>query len=167
MAKSGNNALQKACALLGYDLPINHIAYPLKPEGERFLFIARHPKNILISGVRAERGCATPTGVLRAIPRGFLNLPISDAPTEYGAWIGDADTTVIRFEDLIASDAGMRAVAAWLGVDYNGTFDQLQVADSTPTWHFPHSDWTKLWNADIQAAWEAAGGPAMEAAYGY
>jgi hypothetical protein len=45
--------------------------------------------------------------------------------------------------------------APWVTQGYRGT------------WSGRHSDWRALWTDEIDAAWEAAGGPEVERLYGY
>lgn len=161
LAKSGNNALAKACGLLGVPMQVQHIPYPEKPDGD-CLFIVRHPKDILCAAVRSQRMWATPASVTRAIQEGVLGRPLRECVELFGPW---TKGTTIRYEDLIASDAGMRFIANWLGVPYNDTFDQLP--GGTATWTGRHQPWAICWSYQAQAAWEANGGLEFEAAYGY
>ncbi len=162
LPKCGNHALQKACSLLGVDLPINHLPYQ---AGQRCLFITRHPRNMAISMIQETRRCpVTPVGLLYGLDLCYPGDSLQRLSDDFAGWMTDA--TIIQYEELTASDAGMRKVAGWLGVPYiEGAFEQLP--GGTFTWSGNPSDWRKIWTDRAQTKWEAMGGPEMEVRYGY
>jgi hypothetical protein len=165
IAKAGNHALQKACALHGVDLQIHHIYYADKVAGEKYLFITRHPRNIICARLQdAMQQRVTPIGLQYGLAD--LGDTIRKMHVDFLGWLTDPDTTVIRYEELVGSDRVMRQIASALGVAYvEGSWEQLP--GGTDTWSGHPSDWTKIWTDKAQAIWESVGGPEMEAAYGY
>ena len=165
LAKSGNHALKKTCALLGVELQVNHIRYADKVQGEKYLFVARHPKNVMCSAIRMTRGCATPMGMINSIPYGVMGSRLNECAEHFAPWLHDADTTVIRYENELMTPAGVQKVADWLGVPFVDV--TAQIPGDTVTWTGRPSDWQLCWNDEVQAVWEANGGLLLEAAYGY
>ena len=162
--KSGNHALKKACALLGVDLRVNHIPCAEKVSGQ-YLMIIRHPKNMACSMLQENSGQVTPVGLRYGLPYCYPDglKKISD---DYLDWLTDADTTVVRYEDLTQSDQAMRDLAVLLGVPYvEGAWEKLP--GETATWSRHPSDWSRIWSDQTQAWWEANHGPEMEVVYGY
>jgi hypothetical protein len=164
--KHGNHALTKAVQLLGVNCSVNHIEYvDGLPEGEKHVFVTRDPRNAVISWLRFTGRPLTQGMFITAL--GDLDgKPLIDAMAAYEGWLTNPNTLVVRFEDLIASDARMRSIASYLGVQYlDDAFPAL--LGGTMTWTGALSDYTTLWTPAIDAAWIAAGGPALLARWGY
>lgn len=159
--KSGNHALVKAVQLLGQPCRINHI--PFGGEvGEKHIFIKRDPRNIVCSWLRFEGKPVTPGMFLTAF-RDFMDRPLVDAMADYAGWLAGF---VVRYEDLIASDAELRRIADYLGVPYiDGAFEALP--GLTRTWFAEHSDYRTIWTPEVEAAWGAEGGNELLTAWGY
>lgn len=165
IAKSGNHALQKACALLGVDLKVNHTFYADKAFGEKCLMLVRHPRNVICSQLQdLRRHRITPIGLQHGIAD--VAESVCKAHLDFLGWLTDPDTTVIRYENLMGSSAPMLKIAGILGVGYvPGSWEKLP--GGTGTWSGHPSDWTAIWTAKAQEIWLNAGGLKVEALYGY
>lgn len=164
--KMGTHALWKALELLGIRCDdVNHTPYgqPV-PEGVRRIFIKRDPRNALVSWLRF-RGQPVTQGTFIAA----LSDPDGPSPVglpQYEGWLDDPDTFIVSFEALIASDAEMRRMAAWLGVPYlEDAWPNLP--GHTSTWTGRYSDYSTIWSPVVDEAWVNAGGPALLARWGY
>jgi hypothetical protein len=81
-------------------------------------------------------------------------------------WLSAPSALVVRYEDLIASDAEMRRIADFLGVPYvDDAWSWLP--GLTRSWHPTHSDWRTLWTPQVEAVWTEIGGPDLLARWGY
>jgi len=161
--KMGNHALWKACELLGIASSgvqhIPHVDADAVPDGP-LVFIRRDPRNALVSWVRFEGMPVTQGTLISATPRYLAMI----APFE--GWLSDPRAHVVRFEDLVASDAAMRGIAAHVGVPYlDDAWPNLP--NHTKTWTGRLSDWREHWTPAVDAAWAAAGGPALLERWGY
>lgn len=162
--KAGNHALVKACQLLGQPCAVEHIVYADKPEGA-FVFIRRDPRNIVLSWLRFQ-GKPVEPGLFITHFRAFQNASLVEEMAAYEGWLTDPDTLVVRYEDLIASDAEMRRIAAALGVPYlEGAFEALP--GLTRTWNAQHANYATFWTPDVEAVWAAEGGPELLERWGY
>jgi hypothetical protein len=175
--KSGNHALMKAVELLGIPGSVNHcsVADGL-PEGTtHHIFIKRDPRNVIVSWLRFHRDLVTP-GKFLARFRRFANATLVEEMGEYEGWLrpGSIDeqwersyrTYVVRYEDLISSDATMRQLAAVLRVPYiEGSWEQLE--NHTATWNAVKSDYRDVWTPDVVKAWYAEGGGELLTRWGY
>ena len=162
--KAGNHALVKACQLLGQPCSVEHIAYAGKPAGA-CVFIKRDPRNIVLSWLRFQNQPVTP-GMFITHFRTFQTASLVEEMAAYEGWLTDPDTLVVRYEDLIASDAPMRRIAAYLGVPYiDGAFEHLP--GLTRTWHADHSDYAAFWTPGVEKVWRKEGGPELLARWGY
>lgn len=164
-SKHGNHPLVKALQLLGVDCQVHHIPYGDPVEG-RHVFIKRDPRNALIAKLRMLGKAETAENFISAY-REFDGRPLIAAMAEFEGWLSDPDTYVVRYEDLIASDACMRSLADHLQVDYiEGSFEDLP--GMTRTWTGPnHSDYSTIWTPEVEAVWAAKGGPELLARWGY
>ena len=162
--KSGNHALVKAVQLLGQPCHVNHIAFGEAMEGQH-IFIKRDPRNILCSWLRFNGQPVAP-GMLITAFRNFQGRPLVAEMAEYEGFLNDASTHVVRYEDLIADDSCLRGVAAFLQVPYlEGAFENLP--GLTRTWFADHSDYRAIWTPEVEAVWNAEGGPELLARWGY
>lgn len=162
--KSGNHALVKGLQLLGVPCSVNHIPFG-EPVAGRHVFIKRDPRNVLCSWLRFNRQQVTP-GLFISAFRQFQARPLVDEMGDYEGWLSATGTLVVRYEDLIASDAEMRLIALWLGVPYiAGAWEALPRL--TYSWRWPHSDYADVWTPEVAAVWQAEGGPALLKAWGY
>jgi hypothetical protein len=159
--KMGNHALWKACELLGIATDgVNHIAADEPRGDERFIFIKRDPRNALVSWVRFN-GMPVTQGTLIAAMADYLpQLP------QYEGWLTAPGVLVVSFERLVADDQQMREIASFAGVPYlDDAWPNLP--DHTKTWTGRLSDWREHWTPAVDAAWVAAGGPALLERWGY
>lgn len=158
--KMGNHALWKACELLGIaSSGVNHVEHPADIERPR-IFIRRDPRNALVSWVRFEGMPVTQGTLITAMASYLPQLP------RYEGWLTDPDTLVVTFERLVANDQQMREIAAFAGVPYlDDAWPNLP--NHTKTWTGRLSDWREHWTPAVDAAWVAAGGPALLARWGY
>ena len=162
--KAGNHALVKACQLLGQPCAVAHIAYADKPAGTH-VFIKRDPRNIVLSWLRFQNQPMTPGMVITHF-RKFQTVSLVEEMAAYEGWLTDPDALVIRYEDLIASAAEMRRIAAFLDIPYlDGAFEALP--GMTHTWYATHSDYTTIWSPEVEAVWSSEGGPDLLARWGY
>jgi len=168
--KHGNHPLVKACELLGVPAQVEHRPFAEGlPEGTtHHIFIKRNPKNAAVAMLRM-RG-------LEELPGYFLTYfrrtgegaeGLVAEMEKFEGWLTHPGTLVVRYEDLIASDAEMRRIAQYLGVPYlDGAFEHLP--GLTVTWTGPnHSDYRSLWTPEVQSAWTAEGGDELMARWGY
>ena len=178
--KSGTHAFLKAVELLGCAGMLVHHEYQvggLLPEDMRatthHLFIKRDPRNVLISWLRFFSKPVTSGMFITAFRNwsgtandGLATRTFLDASLEFTPWLSDPSVFVVKFEDLTASDAELRRIAAYLAVPYlEDAFRHLP--GMTRTWTGKLSDYTAIWNADIESVWSAEGGPQLLKAWGY
>ena len=158
--KMGNHALWKACELLGIVTSgVNHVEHPADIERPH-IFIKRDPRNALVSWVRFE-GMPVTQGTLITAMASYLAMI---APFE--GWLSDPRVHVVRFEDLVASDAAMRGIAAHVGVPYlDDAWPNLP--NHTKTWTGRLSDYREHWTQPVADAWAAAGGNEAVKRWGY
>ncbi|MCC6193746.1 MAG: hypothetical protein IT518_04685 [Burkholderiales bacterium] len=166
--KSGNHALWKACELLGVPSGVNHLTYAegIPQDATHHVFIERDPRDVIVSWLRFTHRPVTPGTFLSAL-RSFDDGPsLIDAMAAYEPWLRHESTLVVRFEDLIASDLTMRAIASYLGVPYlDGAFDELP--GMTKTWNAKHSNHRIVWTDQVAQAWVREGGDDLIARWGY
>lgn len=161
--KCGNHALVKAVQLLGQPCSVEHTPFTA-PIGQHIL-IKRDPRNVVCSWLRFNRQPVT-SGMFLTSFRLFQGGTLVDEMAEYEGWLADPETLVVKYEDLIASDAEMRRIAAYLGVPYlDGAFEELP--GMTRTWYADHSDYSLVWTPEVEAVWVAEGGPELMARWGY
>jgi hypothetical protein len=166
--KSGNHALVKALQLLGCPCKVDHQpfseSWALWP-GAR-VFIARDPRNVLVSWVR-HQGQPVTTGMLIAYARDFeAGQTIAQAMQPYEGWLADAGTLLVRYEALVASDAEMRRIASHVGVDYIDD-SWRWLPGMTRTWNKERSDYRAVWTPQVDRAWQQVGGQELLQRWGY
>ena len=162
-AKAGNHALVKAVQLLGQPCEVTHVAY-VGPIGQH-VFIKRDPRNIVCSWLRFNGRPVTPGMFITAL-RLFQHASLVEELAAYEGWLTDPQTLVVSYEALIASDAEMRRIAAYLDVPYlDDAFSELE--GLTSTWFAQHSDYRAIWTPEVEAVWAAEGGPVLLARWGY
>jgi hypothetical protein len=89
-----------------------------------------------------------------------------DALAKFDGWLSDPNTLVVRFEDLIASDAEMQRIAAHLGIPYlDGAWEELP--GLTITWTGKLSDYRTLWTPYVEGCWNASDGAGILQRWGY
>lgn len=161
--KSGNHALVKAVQLLGQPSQVNHIAFSEASEGP-YIFIKRDPRNVVCSWLRFNGQPVTP-GMFIAAFRKFQERSLVEEMADYDGWLTAENTLVISYEDLIASDNKIRAIAAWLNTPYiEGAFDALP--GLTRTWFPDHSDYRAIWTPEVDAVWRSEGGTELLSKWG-
>ncbi len=169
--KVGNHALLKACELLGQPVDVNHLSYAEGlPEGTtHHIFIKRDPRNTIISAVRFTGQVVSVGSFLTCFRRYKLtgsNMTFAEALGAFEGWLTDANTLVIRYEDLIANDSTMRQIAAYLKIPYlDGAFELLP--GLTVTWNEQHSNYLSLWTPQLEEMWMAEGGGDLLKRWGY
>lgn len=158
--KMGNHALWKACELMGIVTSgVNHVPHP-GDVGQPHVCIKRDPRNALVSWVRFE-GLPVTQGTLIAAMASYLQEIAG-----YEGWLTDPGTLVVSFERLVADDQQMREIAAHVGVPYlDDAWPNLP--NHTKTWTGRLSDYREHWTPAVDAAWVAAGGPALLERWGY
>lgn len=172
--KSGTHALLKAVELLGQPVDdVHHIPFgqPLPDGVTKHLFIIRDPRNVIISWLRFNGKTVTDGTIMAAAQENDNGTSLLQIADSFLGWLTDANTHVVKFEDLIKDDAALRGIAAFLGVPYLDTaFPNLP--GYTITWTGDgvtpaYSDYTQIWTPALAAFWTANGGDALVAAYGY
>lgn len=162
-AKAGNHALVKAVQLLGQPCEVTHVAY-VGPIGQH-VFIKRDPRNIVCSWLRFNGRPVTPGMFITAL-RLFQHASLVEELAAYEGWLTDPQTLVVSYEALIASDAEMRRIAAYLDVPYlDDAFSELE--GLTSTWFAQHSDYRAIWTPEVEVVWAAEGGNELLARWGY
>jgi hypothetical protein len=154
--KSGTHALLKGVELLGIpasNITLDHLPFgPLPENTEKHIFIIRHPRNIIISYCRWINKPVT-TGMLIGCIQDFQEKHFADYCNDFIPWLTDTDTYVIKYEDLCISDTALRSVANYLEIPYlEDAFPNLP--GLTATWTGSPSDWTTIWNDEIDAEWQ-------------
>lgn len=174
--KSGTHALTKAVELLGiprddrYREGFCSLTHALPddpdlPHQYRAVMVIRDPRNMLISMVRWRRDTLASGFIIGCLHDYEMDLSLADWLTRMGPWLQRADV-VVRYEDLIESDAALRRIANALGLPYlDDAFSNLP--GLTLTWNSQHSDWRKHWTPEIEAAWQSQGLDHIALAYGY
>ena len=159
--KSGNHALVKALQLLGQPCRVNHIKVGEPVEGQH-VFIKRDPRNVICSWLRFNGQHVTPGMFLTAFLQ-FQERSLIDELAEYEGWLAGF---VVRYEDLIASDAEMRRIAEHLNIPYiDGAFEAHPAIPRTPC--ADHADYPTIWTPDVGSFWNKNGGPDLLARWGY
>lgn len=155
--KSGNHALVKACQLLGVPCDVNHLPFGKLPEETtKHILITRDPRNIVVSWLRFQGMPVTP-GMFITHFRKFTADSLVNEMGTYDGFLTDPNALVVKFEDLIASDAEMRRIAEYLDVPYiDGAFESLP--GMTRTWTGEYSDYKKIWAPQVQEVWDNEGG---------
>lgn len=163
--KHGNHPLVKGVQLLGVPCQVNHIPFGEPVEGKH-IFIKRDPRNALVAWLKMN-GQPPAAGTFLSAFRQFQSASLVEEMAAYEGWLSDPDTLVVRYEDLIANDDELRAIAAFIGTPYiEGAFENLP--GLTRTWTGPiHSDYRTIWAAEIQTDWITEGGPGLLARWGY
>jgi len=162
--KSGQNALRRACELLGVELPINHIPYAQNPGGP-CIYIKRDPRNVILSMIHFRQLPVTVAN-FKAMVAKFNTDTIANEFASYYGWLTDANTTVITYEDLIANDTCMKSLATTLGVTYpTNAFASLE--GPTFTFNQVHSDYTTIMTPAVITWWQSVNGPVLVTAWGY
>ena len=132
------------------------------------IHIRRDPRNVLMSMLRYTKRTVSPGTFLTAFRSFELSGSTSlvDQMAGYEPWLSDPDTLNIKYEDLVSSDAVMRAIATHIGVPYlDGAFEDLP--GWTITWNDVPSDYTEVWTPLVQEAWAAEGGNELLERWGY
>ena len=154
--------MMKAVELLGLPGSVNHEPYGQPYEGKPVL-IVRDPRNVIVSWLRFHRDIVTP-GKFLARFRRFSDRTLVEEMAAFEGWLDVAH--VVRYEDLVASDATLRGIAAYLGVPYiDGAWEALD--GQTATWNAQKSDYRDVWTPDVIAAWYAEGGGDLLTRWGY
>lgn len=177
--KTGTHALKKAIELLGLTR-VQHMhqphhratgGKPFKFDG-RMVIVYRHPRNVLVSTCRAL-GNATASGNLIGLIRDhrspFSPSDVGSMARAYRAylpWRDDKRCLVVRYEDLVSSDASLRRMAGYLGVPFlDDAFANLP--GLSPTWSGAPSRWQDHWSEAVEAVWIEAGMQALQEELGY
>lgn len=162
--KSGNHALVKAVQLLGQPCKVSHLPYG-EPVAGKHIFIKRDPRNIICSWLRFNGQQVTQGTFLTAF-RSFQDRSLVEEMAAFEGWLSDPETLVVRYEDLIATDGAMRAIAEFLDLPYlDGAFEALP--GMTRTWFSDHSDYRTIWTPEVDAVWSSEGGPDLLSRWGY
>jgi hypothetical protein len=144
-----------------------HVPYPHDfPPGTQHLCIFRHPRNCLISMCRFKRMPLT-TGYLIGYVRKYddSNRPMATVAREFTPWL-TRNSLAIRYENLTASDATLRAIATYLNVPYlEDAFPHLP--GLTRTWSGNPSRWEDHWNAELDRVWHDSGMQEVQSAWNY
>ena len=176
--KSGLHALSKSVQLLGIpsnsfapDAPnsvaFDHIPYgTLDPKYTKHIYIRRHPRNMLISWVRFIALPVT-TGTLIGAMQGFVEGSFHDYCSKFIPWLNEPGVLQVRFEDLF-TDGGvtMQKIADYLGVPLDPDA-YPNIPGFTQTWTGKLSDWTTVWNAELETALTQYRCNEIQTAFGY
>lgn len=166
--KSGNHALVKAVQLLGHPCQVDHVPhspYVAAWPGPRIV-IKRDPRNVLLSWVR-HQGQPVTRGMAIAYMRDFeAGQTLAQAMQPFEGWLTDPGALLVRYEDLVATDAEMRRIARHLGTAYIDDAWRW-LPGMTRTWNSQRSDWRAVWTPQVDAAWQEIGGPALLDRWGY
>lgn len=145
------------------------------------VFVYRHPRNVLVSwsrwvsvGLDWTRAEAEPP--LAEVHARMDGEAIERVLGRMRAYVGWRERAAIsfRFADYVENPKAVSAtICAAVGI---APADPMKAfGDRAPwvtsnyrgTWSGRHSDWRAFWTDAIDAAWNAAGGPDVEALYGY
>jgi hypothetical protein len=165
--KTGNHGLVKACELLGVPASVNYKSFAegMPPGTTHHIHIKRDPRNVVISMLRFNGQPVTP-GTFLARFRRFQDDSIVEEMAQFEPWLADAHTLTVAWEDLIASDATMRQIAAYVDVPYiEGAWERLP--GRTYTWNDKHSDFRDIWTRQVASAWRDEGGDNLLRVWGY
>lgn len=178
LPKSGTHAALKGAQLLGIPTVVGevwdrratlaHVPYALRGQVAQdfaaHVFVVRNLRNVLLSWMRWRSIPITQGGMISTIAD-YDGIGLPATCEAFAPWLSEPGVHVVRFEALIADDATLRGIAAYLGVPYlEDAFANLP--GLTRTWSGQLSDWTAHWTPAVDDAWTAAGMPAWEAVYG-
>ena len=170
--KSGNHALIKALKLLGFWTAPVHIPFGTAiPTGYTHnIFIKRDPRNIMLSVMRIFKDASTPEALITSCKDldygGESTKDFFELLDKWSGWLTDPNTFVVKFEDLIASDAEMKRIAKYLKVPYKvGSFEKLP--GDTATWNEEHTDYKDVWTQEVQDLWSSDAGTSLLIKWGY
>ena len=170
--KSGNHALIKALKLLGFWTAPVHITFGTAiPIGYTHnIFIKRDPRNIMLSVMRIFKDASTSEALITSCKDldygGESTKDFFELLDKWSGWLTDPNTFVVKFEDLIASDAEMRRISNYLGVSYiEGSFEKLP--GNTDTWNEEHTDYKEMWTPEVQNLWSSKVGKNILTKWGY
>ncbi len=162
--KTGTHALVKAVRLLGHPCHVEHLPFGAKVN-DKHIFIKRDPRNVVCSWLRFTGNPVTP-GMFITSFRRFQEQSLVDEMAKFDGWLTDSKTLVVRYEDLIASDAEMRRIADYIDTAYiSGAYESLP--GMTHTWNSEHSDYRTIWTPEVDDAWRAARGFELLSRWGY
>lgn len=165
--KHGTHAALKACWLLGTNPYLGHFPHKagLPEDTTHHVFIKRDPRDALLSSVRAQ-GHPMTQGMFIRMFRRFENVHLVEELSAFTPWLSDANTLVLKYEDLIASDGELHRLASYLGEPYlDDAFANLP--GHTITWRIPHVDYRTLWTPQVEEIWNAEGGTQLLKDWGY
>jgi hypothetical protein len=166
--KSGNHALVKAVELLGLQARVTHNPYAGGFSGDprpKHLFVIRDPRNIVVSWLRFRNEAVNADTFIARLCE-FDGRPLVGSMAEYEGWLSDPDTHVVRYEDLIRDDTAHRRIADYLGVPYVAKAWE-SLPGYTMTWTPIRSDYRTIWTPEVEASWQAEGGPDLLKRWGY
>jgi hypothetical protein len=160
--KAGNHLLVKVVGLMGAVGHVEHVEYAkVRVRRSRTIFIKRDPRNIVLSWQRAVSKSDTYAGAMWA----YEGKGIVKALADYEGWLQDADTLVVRFEDMYVPSQ-LQEIA-----DYVDAPLPDDILDSLPggtfTWSGELSDYRAVWSDEVQAAWNSIGGEELRRRWGY
>lgn len=174
-SNSGTHALKKGMELLG--LEVEHLhephhratgAKPLKFDG-RMVVIYRHPRNVLVSSVRANAEPVTEGALIRMIRtfvRPSVTGPFARVYREYFPWRDDRRCLAVTYEQLVASEQTLFDIAAHCETPYlESAFPNLP--GLTRTWSGAPSNWADHWTPAVDEVWTASGVQAVQIEAGY
>jgi hypothetical protein len=165
--KSGTHALWKACYLLGVNAEHGHwdSSMPLPQGTTHHLLVKRDPRNVICSWLRF-RGLPVTSGTFISWFRDQNGIPFVEQAAKWEPLLTNLSVHLLRYEDLVASDAELRGLAQYLGVPYlEDAFSNLD--GHTMTWNAVKSDYRSIWTPEVEAVWQSEGGAELLQRWGY
>ncbi len=157
LPRSGNHALQKACALLGVELRVEHYHYSEKVPGWKYLYVTRNPRSMAVAACRAPKPhVATPEGIIAQIREYRYIMPLADLLADRAMWLVDPDVHAISYEELTGSPAGIERLAGLLGVMATGG-EFAKLPGGTLSWTGGSDGWQAYWTDAVEAVWQESG----------
>ena len=170
--KSGTNAAEKVCKLLGKRPKRLHTSNWRLANDNKVLFIYRNPRNVVISAVRYqnqqvrdETPDVTDKKIIDQI-YGFFNTSLRSYYEVYYPWL-NSKACKVKFADLVSNPSTVKSIIDYMGSNAKPENIVKNLPGGTGTWTGKYSDWTKYWSEEVDKVWKEEGMVEMEKKWGF
>ena len=157
--KTGTHLLLSAVRLFGEETRHAHDPYGVAVL-DRHVHIIRHPKNVLISWTRYVYGSDEEQILIDNMFRAVRPV------MAFAPWIHEEGVLTVRFEYLLQDPNSIEIMGRFLGLKPIKDHHE-KIHGNGPTYTGNPCCWQDHWTPRLQQAWEDAGGPEAEQAFGY